>query len=76
MIIREYLSQNEKIIDLLITAKVMPVNIRHDIKLYDMYACSISDGNKRFVSIQFVAEQVGVSFRTAYRVIQKMEQTV
>lgn len=76
MIIREYLRQNEKLIDLLITTKVVPANIRYDITLYDMYTRSVSEGNKRFVSIQYVAEQVGVSFRTAYRVVQKMEQTV
>lgn len=76
MIVREYLRQNEQMIELLIRAKVMPVNIRGDITVYDMYLRSMSEGNKRFVSIQYVADEIGVSFRTAYRVIQKMEQSV
>lgn len=76
MIIREYLRQNEQLIDQLIRCKIMPANIRYDITLFDMYTRSISEGNKRFVSIQYVADQSGVSFRTAYRVIQKMEQSV
>jgi len=76
MIIRDYLKQNETIIDRLVKIGIMPCNIRSQILIYDQYIDYKRQGSKRFVAIQSVADDERISFSTAYRIIQKMEQSV